>query len=172
MRPSLAAFCCLTAAAPLAAQGLSYRGFAAGATYADFAARARALQAAPERPLVCRTARLTAQLMECAVPIRDPADSAAFQLAAHLVEGRVALVSFGDSGGVALVQRMQADLQSRFGAPTAIAHGTWEWRDGRRFVRLNWRGRGEVRWLYLSLVDLDVMDRISRYARRDSASPR
>ncbi len=142
---------------------LSYRGFVAGATYRDFAQRARPLQRSVQAPLVCTTSRRTAQLMECRVAIRDTTDSAAFELAAHFIDGRAGFISFGDSGGPALVERMQGELRLLLGAPTSQARGTWEWREDRRFTRLNWRGRGEARWIYVTLTDLDVLDQVRRY---------
>ncbi len=141
----------------------AYRGFRAGQSYREFADRARALQAAPREPLVCSTARRTAQVMECAVRIRDSVDGVVFRLAAHFIDGRAGFVSFGDSGGAALVERMQGEARSAWGAPSHMARGTWEWRDGRRFTRLNWRGRGAARWIYLTLTDLDVLERIASY---------
>jgi hypothetical protein len=149
----------------------SYRGFVAGATYREFAQRARALQRSVRDPLVCTTSRRTAQLMECRVAIRDTTDSAAFELAAHFIDGRAGFISFGDSGGPALVQRMQDELRHLLGAPTSEARGTWEWRADRRFVRLNWRGRGEARWVYLTLTDLDVLDEVRRYVTPAPAPP-
>ena len=141
----------------------SYRGFVAGATYRDFAQRARALQRSIQEPLICTTSRRTAQLMECRVFIRDTTDSAVFELAAHFIDGRAGFISFGDSGGPGLVQRMQEELRHDLGAPTSEARGTWEWRVDRRFTRLNWRGRGEARWIYVTLTDLDVLDQVQRY---------
>jgi hypothetical protein len=38
-----------------------------------------------------------------------------------------------------------------------------EWTSGRRVVRLNWRGRGNARWISITLRDDDVMDGIARY---------
>jgi hypothetical protein len=153
------------AAAPVAP---SYRGFVAGTSYREFTARARALQAAPDRPLVCRTARATAQLMECGVQIRDPADGAAFYLAAQFTDGRASLLSFGDSGSTERVEALQRELRARFGAPTRSERGLWEWRApaGRQVVRLNWRGRAAARWMYVTLTDLDVLDRVARYVPR------
>src|SRR6185503_11887272 len=107
----------------------TYRGFAPAVTYREFAERARAL--ARSQPLLCRTSRRTAQLMECGVVIRDPTDSASFNLSAYILEGRVALLSFGDSGAAPLVERMQRELTTRFGQPRATGSGTWEWRAGR-----------------------------------------
>ncbi len=144
----------------------AYRGFRAGVSYRGFAERARALQASAQAPLVCRTSRRTARLMECAVVIRDPTDSAAFHLAAHFIEGRAGFISLGDSGGVDLVERLQAETRAAFGDPTAVARGTWEWRGGRRFLRLNWRGRGSARWVYVTLTDLDVLEGIATYVPR------
>jgi hypothetical protein len=173
----------LTLPLPAAAQGASppavsppavapsYRGFVAGATYREFAQRARALQRSVREPLVCTTSRRTAQLMECRVAIRDTTDSAAFELAAHFIDGRAGFISFGDSGGPALVQRMQDELRHLLGAPTSEARGTWEWRTDRRFIRLNWRGRGEARWVYLTLTDLDVLDAVRRYVTPAPAPP-
>jgi hypothetical protein len=144
----------------------AYRGFSLAAPYAEFTLRARALAAPGTAPLVCNTSRRTAQLMECGELIRDPADSAEFYLAAYVLEGQVAFLSFGDSGGAPLVERVQRDLSSRFGRPHASRAGMWEWRAGREFVRLTWRGRGPARWIYISLWDDGLMERIAGYVRR------
>jgi len=149
--------------APAPAVAPSYRGFVVGATYREFAQRARALQQSTRRPLVCTTSRRTAQLMECRVGIRDTTDGALFELSAHFIDGRAGFISFGDSGGPALVERMQGDLRHLLGAPSSVARGTWEWRQGRRFIRFNWRGRRDARWIYLTLTDLDVLDQVRRY---------
>jgi len=141
----------------------SYRGFSVGATYRDVAQRARALQVPAVLPFVCATARRTAQLMECRAVIRDTTDGAAFKLAAHFVDGRAGFVSFGDSGGVDLVARMQRELQRALGRPTRQERGSWEWGTPRRFTRLNWRARAEARWIYVTLTDLDVLDGIAAY---------
>lgn len=141
-----------------------YRGFSPGATYREFAERARAL--VRRDPLVCNTSTKTAQLMECGGLIRDPADSAGFYLSAYVLEGTVAMVSLGDSGGPQLVERLKLDLTRRFGPPHATGIGTWEWRYGRRQVRFNWRGRAGIRWIYIALEDRDVLDRISQYVGR------
>ncbi len=154
----------------LLAPAMSYRGFALAAPYADFLARARAL-ALPGSPgraatIVCNTSRRTAQLMECGVPIRDPADSAELYLAAYVLEGQVAFLSFGDSGTDRLVTATQQDLVARFGPPRGARVGMWEWNSAREHVRLTWRGRGPARWIYIALWDGGVMDRIGKYARR------
>jgi len=145
---------------------LAYHGFSLAAPYAEFTLRARALGVPGTAPLVCNTSRRTAQLMECGELIRDPADSAEFYLAAYVLEGQVAYLSFGDSGGAALVERVQRDLSGRFGRPHASRTGMWEWRAGREFVRLTWRGRGTARWIYISLWDDGLMERIASYVRR------
>lgn len=156
--------------AALSAQGATpaaapaYRGFAPGASYREFTERARAL--ARRDPLICNTSRRTAQLMECGVLIRDPADNVGFYLSAYLLEGKVAMLSFGDSGSVVLVDRVKRDLTSRFGPPRPTGIGTWEWTYGPRVVRFNWRGRGATRWVYVTLWDSDVMDGITRYVSR------
>ena len=149
---------------------LSYRGFALAAPYADFLSRARLLAFPPggsaRSLVVCNTSRQTAQLMECGVPIRDPADSAELYLAAYVLEGQVAFLSFGDSGTAPLVTAAQRDLVARFGPPRGSRAGMWEWNSAREHVRLTWRGRGSARWIYIALWDDGVMDRISKYARR------
>lgn len=154
------------AAHPAFAQsaGPAYRGFTPGASYREFAERASAL--AGTEPLVCNTSRRTAQLMECGAAIQDPTDSASFYLSAFVLEGRVAMVSFGDSGGPPLVERMRRDLKALYGPGRETGVGTVEWTYDRRVVRFNWRGRGTQRWVYLTLEDRDVTDRISRYVRR------
>ncbi len=148
----------------------SYRGFAPGAPYREFATRARALTRPGADPMVCNTSRKTAQLMECGVVIRDPSDSASFYLGAYVLEGKVAMVSFGDSGGVPLVDRLKKDLTARFGRPNAVKNGTWQWNYGRgaQTLRFNWRGRGPTRWIFITLWDKRVMDGIARYVRPKS----
>jgi len=146
-----------------------YRGFSPGAPYRAFAERARAL--APRDTLRCNTSRNTAQLMECGVGIRDPADGANFYLSAYVLEGKVAMVAFYDSAGfgnargVPLVDRTKRELTRLFGRPRPIGKTGWEWRYGRKVVRFSWRGRGTGRWVSITLTDNDVMDRIGRYAR-------
>ena len=142
----------------------SYRGFSPAASYRDFAQRARAV--ARREPLACNTSRRTAQLMECGVVIRDPADSASFYLSAYILEGRVALLSFGDSGTAQLVDRMQRELKTRFGPPRITGTGTWEWSVGRQVARFNWRGRGARRWVFLELRDGEILDSIAKYLPR------
>lgn len=142
----------------------SYRGFAPAVSYRDFAQRARAV--ARREPLSCNTSRRTAQLMECGVVIRDPSDSASFYLSAYILEGRVALLSFGDSGNAGLVERMQAELRTRFGPPRITGVGTWEWSAGRQVARFNWRGRGARRWVFLELRDGAILDSITKYLPR------
>lgn len=147
---------------------IGYRGFALAAPYADFTARARTLLAPQSAPLICNTSRRTAQLMECGALIRDPADSAGFYLAAYLLEGQVAFLSFGDSGGPTLVDRIQHDLKTRFGPARGFKAGMWEWRSGPQHVRLTWRGLGAARWIYISLWDETVMNRIAGYVQHRS----
>lgn len=150
------------ASAPQTAR-LAYRGFTLAATYAEFSARVRSLTDTAASGLICNTSRRTAQLMECAVPIVDPTDSADYYLAAYVLEGQVAFLSFGDSGTAALVERLQQDLKGRFGDPHASRRGMWEWRSGGEVARLTWRQRGAARWVYIALWDQPLMDRIAHY---------
>jgi len=139
----------------------SYRGFAPGRSYREFAERARLL--ASRDTLRCNTSRNTAQLMECGVMIRDPQDSARFYLSAYVLEGKVAMVMLQDSGGPRLVERTRRDMSARFGPSHRRERSMLEWTSGRRVVRLNWRGRGNARWISITLRDDDVMDGIARY---------
>jgi hypothetical protein len=139
----------------------SYRGFTPGRSYKEFAERARLL--ASRDTLRCNTSRNTAQLMECGVMIRDPQDSARFYLSAYVLEGKVAIVSLQDSGGPRLVEWARRDMSARFGPSHRRERSMLEWRSGRRVVRLNWRGRGNARWISIMLQDDDVVDRIARY---------
>jgi hypothetical protein len=131
--------------------------------YRVFAAQARAL--AERDVLRCNTSVHTAQLMECGVVIRDPSDSARLYLSAFVIEGKIAMVSFGDSGDARRVERTRRDLARRFGHARALTHGGWEWKRGRWVTRLNSRGRGAARWIYVNLTDYDLVDRISRYRK-------
>jgi len=145
---------------------LAYRGFALAAPFAEFTTRARTLLAPDAEPLLCTTSRRTAQLMECGATIRDPGDGAGFYVAAYVLEGQVAFLSFGDSGAAPLVARLQRDMTAHFGRPRRVKAGMWEWRAGPQVARLTWRGRGSVRWTYIALWDEGVMNRISRYVGR------
>ena len=149
----------------------AYRGFAPGMAYRDFAARAQVL--AHRDTLRCQTMRRTAQVMDCGVRARDPSDSAVFYLSANVIEGKVSVLSMLDSGGVALVGRAQRDLERRLGPRQRRERSMWEWWTdrGRRFIRLNWRGRDAWRVISITLNDRDVMDRIARY-RPASVAPR
>lgn len=153
-------------AAPAAPDPLSYRGFVLAAPYATFTERARVLTASDSTPLLCNTSRRTAQLMECGVQTFDPADSSHFYVAAYVLEGKVAFLSFGDSGTTTLVDRSQHDLEAHFGRPGASRAGMWEWRSGKQVARLTWRGRGGARWIYIALWDERLLDRIQPYVPR------
>lgn len=156
----------LRSQAPLPPSPLAYRGFALAAPYAEFSAHARSLTDSSSAALICNTSRQTAQLMECGVPILDPADGADFYLAAYVLEGQVAFLSFGDSGSAPLVEQLQRDLEGRFGKPHASRRGMWEWRSGGEVARLTWRGRGPARWVYVAMWDEPLMNRIARYVPR------
>jgi hypothetical protein len=146
-----------------------YRGFTPGIGYRAFVEQARAL--ADNDVLRCQTSPRTAQIMECAVLIRDPRDGARFYLSAHFIESDADMVAlydsagFGNARGVALLDRTKRDLRRVFGRPHVLGAGAWQWRYGRRVVRLSWRGRGTARWVSITLTDRDVMDRIGRYAK-------
>ena len=126
----------------------SYRGFTPGMTYRDFAVRAQALARADT--LRCDTSRRTAQVMDCGMRIRDPADSARFYLSANVIDYQTSVIDFSDSGSTAIVARAQKDLVRRFGPVQRREVGMWEWHQGRRFVRLNWRGRAG--WRIISIA--------------------
>jgi hypothetical protein len=146
-----------------------YRGFMPGISYRAFVERARVL--ADSDVLRCQTSPRTAQIMECGVVIKDPKDAARFYLSAHFIDGDADVVAFydsagfGDKRGIPLVDRTKKDLIRLFGKPRPIGKSGWEWPYGRRAVRLSWRGRGTGRWISITLMDRDVMDRISRYAK-------
>lgn len=158
-----------TAPARPPASGPVYRGFTPGISYRAFLERARTL--ADSDVVRCQTSPHTAQVMECGVVIRGPEDAARFYLSAHFVEGNADVVAFfdsagfGDKRGVPLVDRTKKELTRLFGRPRSIGKSGWEWRYGRRAVRFNWRGRGTARWVSITLMDKDVMDRISAYVK-------
>ena len=152
---------------PLA--GPVYRGFTPGISYRAFVERARTL--ADSDVVRCQTSARTAQVMECGVVIRGPDDGSRFYLSAHFIEGNADVVAFydsagfGDKRGVPLVDRTKKELTRLFGRPRPIGKSGWEWRYGRRAVRFNWRGLGTTRWVSITLMDRDVMDRISAYVK-------
>jgi len=139
----------------------AYRGFTPGMDYRAFADRAHTLS--DNDVMRCNTAATSAQRMECGVLIRDPADNARFYLSAYVLEGKIMMLSFGDSGDSRLVSRTQQDLARRFGAASTKRQSSWEWKNGQRVARLTWRGRGAARWIYVSLTDQEVLDGIVKY---------
>jgi len=154
----------------------AYRGFSPGMPYRVFAERARLLSI-PNETFACQTMRQTAQVMDCGVRMRDPADSAPFYLSANVIEGRTSVISFVDSGKVALVARAQTELRNQLGTPQRRERSMWEWTTagGRRFIRLNWRGGRGWRVISITLNDRDVLKRIANYvpkARRPPRPPR
>lgn len=146
------------AARPVA---FGYRGFTPGMPYRDFAARAQGM--AQQDFLKCQTMHQTAKVMDCGLRVRDPADSANFYLSANVIDGSVSVASFLDSGAVAIVPRAQAELKKQLGPAHRRERSMWEWTNGRRFIRLNWRGGRGWRVISITLNDRDVMDRIVRY---------
>jgi hypothetical protein len=152
----------------LASQGAppTYRGFSTGMSYRTFAQRARDLSS--RDALRCNTSANTAKLMECGAMIRDPSDNARFYLSAYVIDGTVAMVSFGDSGDARLLARTRRDLLRRFGPPHARPT-TLEWRNGPRVVAFTWRGRGPARWFYINLRDERLLQGTSPYAKRSKS---
>jgi hypothetical protein len=152
----------------LAGQGAPpvYRGFSTGMSYRSFADRARRLSS--RDALRCNTSAHTAQLMECGTMIRDPSDSARFYLSAYVIEGTVAMVSFGDSGDARLLDRTRRDLVRRFG-PARSRPTKLEWKTGPRVVAFTWRGRGPARWFFINLRDDRLLQHTSPYAKRSKS---
>ena len=139
--------------------------------YRDFATKARAM-ARPKEILGCQTMKNTAQVMDCGVRVRDPSDSAAFYLSANVIEGRTSVISFIDSGKVSLVKQRQNAMRKQLGNPTRRERSMWEWTNGHRFIRLNWRGGRDWRVVSITLNDLDVMNRIASYVPPPKSKPR
>ncbi len=162
----------LVQAPPSAPRPFAYRGFAPGMSYRDFSAQARALAPTKDDILACQTMRQSAQVMDCGVRMRDPVDSARFYLSANVIEGRTSVISFVDSGKVALVRRTQDDVRRHLGLPQRRERSMWEWTKGRRFIRLNWRGGRGWRVISITLNDRDVMDRIARYLPKPKPKPK
>ena len=151
------------AKSPPPARSLAYRGFSPGMTYRDFATKARGMAQTNKDVLACQTMHHTAQVMDCAVQVRDPADSARFYLSANVIEGRTSVISLFDSGSVALLKRTQDDMRKKLGPPQRRERSMWEWSHERRFIRLNWRGAKDWRVVSITFNDRDVMDRIAKY---------
>src|SRR5207244_10888855 len=107
----------------------------------------------------------------CGIEISGPDDASRVYISVHFIEAIADMVAFYDSAGfgnkcgVPLVDRTKKELTRLFGRPRPIGKSGWEWRYGRRAVRFNWRGRGTARWVSITLMDKDVMDRISAYVK-------
>jgi hypothetical protein len=138
--------------------------------YRDFATKARAIAQTKNDILACQTMHHTAQVMDCAVRVRDPVDSARFDLSANVIEGHTSVISLFDSGSVAMLKRTQDDMRRQLGSPQRSERSMWEWSRDRRFVRLNWRGSKDWRVVSITLNDREVMDKIARYRPPPAAS--
>ena len=149
----------------------AYRGFAPGMAYRDFASRARSIAQSDSDILSCQTMHNTAQVMDCAVRVRDPVDSARFYLSANVIESRTSVIAFVDSGKIALVRRTQEDMRKRLGPPSRRERSMWEWTKGKRFIRLNWRGGRDWRVISITLNDRDVLARIAHYRPARTTRP-
>ena len=149
-------------AVPPAVPLFGYRGYTPGMAYRDFATKARAM-ARPKEVLGCQTMKSSAQVMDCGIRVLDSADSAAFYLSANVIEGRTSVISFIDSGKVSLVTQRQNELRQQLGAPQRRERSMWEWTNGPRFIRLNWRGAQDWRVVSITLNDREVMNRIASY---------
>jgi len=149
----------------------AYRGFAPGMAYRDFASRARTIAQSDSDILSCQTMHNTAQVMDCAVRVRDPVDSARFYLSANVIESRTSVIAFVDSGKIALVRRTQEDMRKRLGPPSRRERSMWEWTKGKRFIRLNWRGGRDWRVISITLNDRDVLARIAHYRPARTTRP-
>jgi hypothetical protein len=156
-------------AKPPAPKPLTYRGFSPGMGYREFSTKARAIAQSKDDILACQTMHHTAQVMDCAVRVKD-LDSARFYLSANVIEGRTSVISLFDSGSVALLKRTQDDMNRQLGTPQRRERSMWEWSRERRFIRLNWRGNKDWRVVSITLNDRDVMDKIARYRPPASAS--
>ena len=97
--------------------------------------------------------------------IRDPSDNARFYLSAYVIDGTIAMVSFGDSGDARLLARTRQDLVQRFGPPRSRPTSL-EWRTGPRVIVFTWRGRGPARWFYINLRDDKLLRGTSPFAKR------
>jgi len=82
-----------------------------------------------------------------------------------VIEGTIAMVSFGDSGDAHLLARTRHDLVRRFGPPRTRPTSL-EWKHGPRVASFTWRGRGPARWFYINLRDDVLLARTSPYAKR------
>jgi hypothetical protein len=102
---------------------------------------------------------------ECGAMIRDSTDGARFYLSAYVIEGKVAMVSFGDSGDAHLLTRTREDLLRRFG-PARSYPTKLEWKTGVRVATFTWRGKGAARWFYINLRDDVLLQGTSPYAKR------
>jgi len=154
---------------PPATKPLAYRGFSPGMSYREFSGKARAIAQSKDDILACQTMHHTAQVMDCAVRVKD-VDSARFYLSANVIEGRTSVISLFDSGSVALLTRTQDEMRRQLGPPQRSERSMWEWSRERRFIRLNWRGNKDWRVVSITLNDRDVMDKIARYRPPASAS--
>jgi len=154
---------------PPATKPLAYRGFSPGMSYREFSGKARAIAQSKDDILACQTMHHTAQVMDCAVRVKD-VDSARFYLSANVIEGRTSVISLFDSGSVALLTRTQDEMRRQLGPPQRRERSMWEWSRERRFIRLNWRGNKDWRVVSITLNDRDVMDKIARYRPPASAS--
>ena len=84
----------------------------------------------------------------------------------------MAYKGFDLTGKVSLVKQRQNAMRKQLGNPTRRERSMWEWTNGHRFIRLNWRGGQDWRVVSITLNDLDVMNRIASYVPPPKSKPR
>lgn len=158
----------LTATAAIGQRPLAYQNLRPGSRLAEFARDVNRLAARDS--LRCRTSTRTADLMECGAVVRD-GDRRPY-ISAFVIAGRIAMISVIDSGGPALVDDWRSRLRSTYGDARPTGRGMVEWVATSTVARFTWRGRGDQRWISLTLTHEPTLAEIDRYLSGGSDPPR
>lgn len=148
-------------APPAVAQsGLDYLGLEPGVQLAAFLEQLGTV--ASRDAVVCQTSPRTAHIMECGVPISDPAGHNVY-LSLHSIGGTVAMVAVTDEGGARLIEAWRDRLRAQFGDGTATRRHMVQWVHGDTVARLTWRGTAERQRVSLTIAHDPTIAKINDY---------
>jgi hypothetical protein len=115
--------------------------------------------------LSCKPSTAEPRLVECRGGLTAGPEGARWELIASLVDGTTGVLVLSSGSTEASLSRLHQRLSAALGRPNLKRQGTqqsYEWIRGGRMMRLTSRPEGGRLKMSVSLIDGDVLDRLSR----------